>query len=88
MLANVYSNISSLVETPPRRSANLIVVWVVGSPRLHPFSCELAASLSESSSRVIITERNLRHWSDLMVSEAKKYSDVHYVSAVWRRSIW
>jgi hypothetical protein len=43
-----------------------MVVCSVGSPRLHPCSCEVAAFLSESINRVIITGINLRRGSDQM----------------------
>ena len=87
MLAKVSRCISSLVVAPPRRSANLKLVCVVGSPRPHACSCEALAFLSESSNRVIITGIYLRHGSDPMVSEAERYSDVHCVSAVLRKII-
>ena len=70
----------------PRRSANLMAVCVVGSPKLHPGSREALAFLSESSNRVIITGRYLRRRSDSVGSEAKRYSYVHRVSAIfWER---
>ena len=82
-LEKVPRGTSSLVETSARRSANFIVVCVVGSPRLHPCSLfEAAAFLSESSNRVIITGRYLGHGSDPVGLEAKKYSDAHRVSAI------
>ena len=54
VLAKVSKCIVSLVAASPRRLANLMVVCVVGSPKLHPCSCEAFAFLSESSNRVII----------------------------------
>jgi hypothetical protein len=48
-----------------------MVVCVVGSPRLHPRSFEVAAFLSESINRVIITGRNLRYGSNPMGRKPK-----------------
>jgi len=42
-----------------------MVVRTLGPLRLHPCSCEVAAFLSESINRVIITGRYLRRGSDL-----------------------
>jgi len=53
-----------------------MVLRAVSSAMLHPCPLEVAAFLSESSDRVIITERNLRHWSDPVGSEARKFSGV------------
>jgi hypothetical protein len=84
MLAKTSRCISFLVEILPRRSANLMVVCVVGSPKFH--FCEAAAFLSESINRVTITGINLRRGSDLMVLEAKRYPDIHDASPiVWRK---
>ena len=43
--------------------------------------------MSESINRVTIIGRYLGRGSDLMASEAMKYSDVHDVSTVTRRKI-
>ena len=82
MLAKVSRGTSSLVETPPRRSANLMVTCVVGSPRLHPSSRGFAAFLSESISRATITGRSLGRGSDPAVSGKKANPDVRDVSTV------
>ena len=53
-------------------------MYAIGSPKLHPCSCEALAFLSESSNLMITTERYLKHWSDPVGSEArKKYPGVH-----------
>ena len=78
--------ISSLVVIRLWRSGNLTVVFTVGSPKLHAYSREVVAFLSESINRVIITGRYLRCGSDPTVSEGKRYSDIHDVSTVARRT--
>ena len=78
--------ITSLVVAPTRRSANFIAVYVVGSPKLHPCSCEAFAFLSESSNRVIITGRNLMDGSVPVVPGVKKCSSVHHASAILREN--
>ena len=62
-----------------------MVLCLVGSPRLHPSSCEVAAFLSESINRVIITGTYLRHGSDPIVLEAKRYQNLHDGSAIVQR---
>jgi len=78
----VYKCIVSLVAAPPRRSANLMVVCVVGSPKLHPCSPEALAFLSESSNRVIMTGRYLMRGSVPMVPGVKKCPSAHHASAI------
>ena len=63
-----------------------MVLCGVGSPRLHPFSCEIAAFLSESINRVIIIGKKLRRGLDQMVSKAMRSSDIHEGSTI-RRTI-
>ena len=87
MPAKVFRCIPSLVTPLPRRSVDLVIVYTTGSPRFHACSCEALAFLSESINRAIITGRYLRHGSDLMGSEAERYSDVHVVSTVAREKI-
>jgi len=84
VLKKVSKCITSLVAAPPRRSANLMVVSMVGSPKLHPCSSEALAFLSESNNRVIITGRNLMRESVPTVPKVKKFSGVHHASAVLR----
>ena len=62
-----------------------MAVCALGSPRLHACSCKVLAFLRDISNRVIITGRYLRRGSDPMVSEAKRYSDVHDVSTIVRK---
>ena len=64
-----------------------MVLRAVGSPRLHPFSCEIAAFLSESINRVIIIGKKLRRGLDQMVSKAMRSSDIHEGSTIARRTI-
>ena len=61
-----------------------MVVWAVGSLRLHACTFEASAFLSERINRVIITGRYLRHRSDL--TQTKRDSDVHDdCTVVWRK---
>jgi len=88
-LARMSRRMSSPLETVVLRgSENPISVNLVAPPKSHPCSRTVLAFLSESSNRVIITGRNLRHESDSMVSEAKRYPDLHDVSTIARRKIW
>ena len=85
VLVKVSRRISSLVVTSPRREANLMVVCVAGSARLHPCSCAASCFLRERINRVIITGTYLRRDSDLMVSKENRSSDLHNISTIARR---
>ena len=64
-----------------------MVLCLVGSPRLHPSSCGVAAFLSESINRVIIVGRKLKHGLGPMVPEAMRSPDIHEGSTIARRTI-
>jgi len=85
VLERVYIGISSLMATPRRYSAKFMIVYVVGSPKLHSGSCEEPAFLSESSNRVIIIGRNLGRESDSMCWKAKRCPDIRVESAIIAR---
>ena len=85
MLERVCIGISSLMATSRRFSAKFMIVYAVGSPKLHPGSCEEPAFLSESSSRTTITGINLRCDLDSMFWELKRCPDVHEVYTIVRK---
>jgi len=63
---------------------NTTVVNAPGSVRFHASGLELEAFLSESSNRVTMIGRYLKHRSEAMFSEAKRYPGVRDVSTVAR----